>query len=491
MTHVNTPSNGRLLTTVASLIIVVLLAVALMPANAWGLTTAKCTARTNVDSQNVVQGDKETRINWEGQAASSEEVTGFTFTLPEGTRFGADDVKVTMLTGDDLMERTSINATGTADGQILTIAFDQPAQAGGYFRVEIYHVFFPREGGEMVITGTAQLSDGTSAPIADVPAISVQGVSLAQSMGNWLSEQEWVQAWNSNKFLKLFLNPVILVTSFPVVLKGFFLALLILACAFPLAIPLGLALALMRMSKISLLRGIASVYVNVVRGTPLFLQIYIAFFGLPLAGIDVNNVVMGIAVLAMNSSAYQCEIFRAGIQSIHTGQFEAARSLGMNGAQTMFFVIIPQTVRRVIPTMMNEFILLYKDTSMLAAVGLMEVVMYAKTIVAATGSITPYIVAAAFYLVITLPLASLVGKIEAKLAGAQMGSDKKRKGGKGLFGAKTDKNNNTSEGPASAAANVDPTANTAGGSQAVLSASSLAASQYNEALGALSASSKN
>ena len=129
-----------------------------------------------------------------------------------------------------------------------------------------------------------------------------------------------------------------------------------------------------------------------------------------------------IHILAMNSSAYLCEIFRAGIQSIPKGQFEASRSLGMNGAQTMLFVIIPQTVRRVIPTMTSEFILLYKDTSLLAAVGVMEVVMYAKTIVASTGSITPYIVAACFYLVITLPLAKLVGMLEAKLAGSDSGA---------------------------------------------------------------------
>lgn len=98
----------------------------------------------------------------------------------------------------------------------------------------------------------------------------------------------------------------------------------------------------------------------------------------------------------------------------------------MNGAQTMLFVIIPQTVRRVLPTMTNEFILLYKDTSLLAAVGVMEVVMYAKTIVASTGSITPYIVAACFYLVVTLPLAKFVGMLERRLAGNDTGSPSKR-----------------------------------------------------------------
>ena len=132
-------------------------------------------------------------------------------------------------------------------------------------------------------------------------------------------------------------------------------------------------------------------------------------------------------MLALNSSAYQCEIFRAGIQSISKGQFEAARSLGMNAAQTMMFVIIPQTIRRVLPTMTSEFILLYKDTSLLAAVGVMEIVMYAKTIVASTGSITPYIVAAIFYLVLTIPLANLVGRLEARLAGNDTGAVKKQK----------------------------------------------------------------
>ena len=282
----------------------------------------------------------------------------------------------------------------------------------------------------MQLAGTYTLADGSQHEIADIPAIAVTDVDPFEQFSNFLSEQGWVQQWNSNKFLKLFLDPTILVTSLPVVFWGFLQALAIVACAFPLAIPVGFVLSLMRMSKFRVLRGIATTYVNVVRGTPLFLQIYIAFFGLPLAGIQIPSFPLGVIVLFMNSGAYLCEIFRAGIQSIPKGQFEASRSLGMNGAQTMLFVIIPQTIRRVIPTMTSEFILLYKDTSMLAAVGVMEVVMYAKTIVAATGSITPYIVAACFYLVITLPLAKLVGNLEARLAGNDTGAStgkKKRK----------------------------------------------------------------
>ena len=138
---------------------------------------------------------------------------------------------------------------------------------------------------------------------------------------------------------------------------------------------------------------------------------------MPLAGIQVPTYPLGVVVMALNSSAYLCEIFRAGIQSIPKGQTEAARSLGMSGVQTTVYVIIPQMFRNVIPTMTSEFILLYKDTSLLAAVGVMEVVMYAKTIVASTGSITPYIVAAIFYLIVPLPLARVVGMLVAPLSG--------------------------------------------------------------------------
>ncbi|MBQ3106126.1 MAG: amino acid ABC transporter permease [Eggerthellaceae bacterium] len=403
---------------------------------AFAMTTEKCSAKPNTEVGSDVQGATNTRVTWEGQSDADEQVAAVTLTFPEGTEFGLDNARVTMLTGDDLMTRTVIDAEMTAEGQTFRAVFPEPAQAGGYFRIEVYGVKFPAEGGDMQMAGTYVLADGSEMAIEDMRAIPVVGVTLAEQISNYLSEQEWVQQWNSNKFLRLFFNPMVLVTSFPVVLHGFVMALGIVAVAFPLAIPIGLLLALMRMSKLGILRGLASLYVNVVRGTPLFLQIYIAFFGLPLAGIQVPPFPLGVIVLAMNSSAYLCEIFRAGIQSIPKGQFEASRSLGMNGAQTMIFVIIPQTVRRVIPTMTSEFILLYKDTSLLAAVGVMEVVMYAKTIVANTGSITPYIVAAFFYLVITLPLAKLVGNLENKLAGNDAGKSKKKRKKKAAANAK-------------------------------------------------------
>ena len=193
----------------------------------------------------------------------------------------------------------------------------------------------------------------------------------------------------------------------------------------------------MKIARSRFLHVLAAIYTGVVRGTPLFLQIYIAFFGLPLLGIDINQYVLAIIVLAVNSGAYLCEIFRAGIQSVPKGQFEASRSLGMTGPQTMFYVIIPQTIRRVIPTMTSEFILLYKDTSLLAAVGVMELMLYSRSIVSLTGNMTPYIVAACFYLVVTLPLIRVVGNLEKRLALADSGGGtpkkKRRKNRRGAF----------------------------------------------------------
>ena len=306
------------------------------PASAEALDTAKCTARPNADGSNEVKGATETRITWEGQAAADESVKGITLTMPEGTSFSTKNARITMLSGSDLMTRTNIAANFQIQGDSIVATFDEAAPAGGYFRFEVYEVKFPASGGAMDLTGTYELANGDYKDIGQIPAINVVGIDPAEELSTYLGEQDWVQAWNSNKFLHLFLDPTVLVTSFPVVIKGFFMALAIVLVAFPCAIPFGLLLALMRMSKLRVLRGLATTYVNVVRGTPLFLQIYIAFFGLPLAGIQVPPFPLGVVVLAMNSSAYLCEIFRAGIQSIPKGQFEASRSLGMNGAQAVF-----------------------------------------------------------------------------------------------------------------------------------------------------------
>lgn len=393
-----------------------------LPVQAHALTTERFTAKSNQDGADGVMGATDTRITWQGQANEDESIKSVTITLPEGSSLPSDGTTVTVLDG---LKRLSVPSTVSEEGLSVTVTFDEAAPPGAMVMLELNNARLPAEGGTFAVDGTYTTSEGVQADIPDGgKGITVIGTTIPEQMAAWLADQPWVQAWNSNKFLHLFFDPTIIVTTIPSVFWGWLLALALVAISFPVAIPLGLCWSFLRMAKHRVPKAIGSIYINVVRGTPLFLQIYIAFFGLPLLGIQMDNFVLGVVVLVMNSSAYLAEIFRAGIQSINKGQFEAARSLGMNGAQTMIFVIIPQTFRRVIPTMTSEFILMYKDTSLLAAVGVMEIMMYSKTITAATGNVTPYIVAACFYLIVTIPLTKAINHMEERLVG---GSPKRRR----------------------------------------------------------------
>lgn len=397
-----------------------LLALAAPAAPAQAMEIVKCTGRPNSDKdQTTIQGGTQSRITIELALEAGEDVSQVQIHIPEGTQYETDDLAATLLTDDDLMTRNELTFDLLADEDSLTLHFDPALSEAGHLNIIIYGVYFPMSGGDMQVGISYQTKGSDFKTVSDVPVISVEGISGPEALSQWLEEQAWVQAWNENRFLHLFFDPTILVTSFPVVLTGFFMSLGVVAVAFPLAIPLGLLLALMRLSKIAVVRGIATTYVNLVRGTPLFLQIYVAFFGLPLAGIDIPNFPLGVTVMCMNSGAYMCEIYRAGILSISKGQTEAARSLGMTSLQTTLYVVLPQMFRLVIPNLTSEFIVLYKDTSLLAAVGVMELVMYARTIVASTGSITPYIVAAVFYLIITLPLSKVTRHLEDRVHGGR------------------------------------------------------------------------
>ena len=402
-----------------------------LPVQAHALDVERWSAKPNKDGDNTtVLGATSTRVTWQGQSSEDESIASVTVILPEGSTVEAENVKTTVLAGLDRLEAAS---EPNVDGTAVTVTLSEPAPAGSLLMIECNRVLLPAEGGSFGLSGSYTTSDGQQ---HDMPAtdqiISVVGTSPAEQLSTWLGDQEWVAAWNSNKFLHLFFDPTLIVTSVPALLAGWFVSLGIVVISFPLAIPLGLAWSFLRMSKHRLPRAIGATYINIVRGTPLFLQLYIAFFGLPLMGVQMDNFALGAIVLVLNSSAYLAEIFRAGIQSINKGQFEAARSLGMNGAQTMFSVIIPQTVRRVIPTMTSEFILMYKDTSLLAAVGVTELMMYAKTITAATGNVTPYIVAAAFYLVVTIPMTKFINAMEGRIA---RGPRRHKKGGDAAGGA--------------------------------------------------------
>ena len=251
----------------------------------------------------------------------------------------------------------------------------------------------------------------------------------------WVNFAEW---WESFDLLRVFFSPIVAIESFPLVLQGFPITLILGFVGFFLAIPFGLMLAFMKMSKIAPFRWISTFYIDIIRGTPLLLQILIIYMGLPLLGFfqaamePFSNVTMlgvtfsawfrALLILSANSSAYLAEIFRAGIQSIPKGQMEAARSLGMKAPAAMTFVILPQTIRRILPTCMSEFILLLKDTALFAMVAMGEVMLQARQEAARVFNMTPLTVAALFYLVVTIPAGRLVAMLENKLAEQDSGS---------------------------------------------------------------------
>ncbi len=383
------------------------------------LTVASATARSNENGGNAVLGGIATRLTWTCETGTDEaDVSNITLQLPDGGSF--EDTSVTAVIVDGLT-RTEVSTQASVSNSSLVVDFDEPIPAGAQLSLEVEGVLFPSTAGAYTVGGTYTTSDGVEADLPESPTITVSESTWVQAAVSWLDDQAWVDAWNSNPFLSMFFRPQYVVTSIASLFQGWGTALLVTVIGFPLAIPVGLLFAFLKMSRNRVLRAIGVTYINLLRGIPLFLQIYIAFFGMPMLGFNLPNLPLGIAVMAVNTSAYLAEIFRAGIESIPKGQMEAASSLGMNKIQAMGLVIIPQTVRRVIPTMTSEFVMLYKDTSLLSSVGVMELMMFSKNLTATTGNITPYIVAALYYLIVTIPLIHVVTKAEKKMAAGENG----------------------------------------------------------------------
>lgn len=387
-------------------------------ADAGEVVVKSATARPNEDGGSSVFGGQETRLTWEGTVNVDSGITEVTLALPDDATFDGSTTRVTVLDG---LKRVNIDSTTSTNGNTITIKFAEAIPSGSLLRLEVTNMKFPTKGGSYSVTGTYVTGTGEKAELDASPKITITELTTTQAIVNWLDGQAWVAAWNSVPFLNMFFKPQLLVTSFPSLFSGWILCLIIILVAFPFGILLGLVFAFMRISKHRWVRAIAAIYVNLLRGTPLFLQIYIAFFGLPMVGINMDNNILGIIVVAINSSAYQAEIYRAGIQSIPKGQYEAATSLGMTYRQTMISIILPQTVRRVLPTVTSDFITSYKDTSLLSSVGVMELMMFSKNLTTVSGNITPYIAAAIYYLIVTLPLIKVVGIIEHRLSADENG----------------------------------------------------------------------
>lgn len=186
-----------------------------------------------------------------------------------------------------------------------------------------------------------------------------------------------------------------------------------------LSIPLGLALALMRISRFKALSSLVGGYIWLMRGTPLMLQLLFIYFALPfvpVVGVRLPDFPAAVVAFALNYAAYFAEIFRAGIQSVDRGQYEGAKVLGMSYAQTMRRIVLPQMWARILPPVSNETITLVKDTSLIYVLALNDLLRVARGVVQRDFTFTPFVVAACFYLLMTLVLTWGFQSLEKKYA---------------------------------------------------------------------------
>lgn len=215
--------------------------------------------------------------------------------------------------------------------------------------------------------------------------------------------------------LSLILNSA--VQSLPVLVQGAGITLGFALAAMVLGLPLGFAVALARLSRFAALRWITGIYVSFIRGTPLLVQIFVIYYGLPSFGITLNPVVGGVLALTLNAGAYLSETIRGAIQSVPRGQREAATSLGLNGAQTMRLIVLPQALRVAAPSLGNSLIGLVKDTSLVSVITVVELLRSAQLVIARTFEpFGPYLMAALLYWVMSLLLEGVQRAVERRLS---------------------------------------------------------------------------
>jgi glutamine transport system permease protein len=205
--------------------------------------------------------------------------------------------------------------------------------------------------------------------------------------------------------------------SVPMLLTGVKLTILITIFGLLIGFALGALSGLMKISRNIVLRKIAGIYIESIRGTPIMVQVMFIYFGLPLAlGMRIPPMMAGIAAIAVNSGAYIAEIVRGAFQSIERGQTEAGRSIGLTHFQTMYYVIWPQAFRRMIPPLGNQFIISLKDTSLLVVVGVGELTRTGQEIIASNfRAFEVWLTVAIMYLIMTLSLSRVFNYIEKKM----------------------------------------------------------------------------
>lgn len=199
------------------------------------------------------------------------------------------------------------------------------------------------------------------------------------------------------------------------ILGGLEVTLRVFCVSLLLSLPLGIVVALCRLSKIKAISYFTQGYIWVLRGTPLLLQIIFVYFGLPSKGIRFEKMDAIYFAFVLNYAAYFGEIFRSGIQSIERGQSEAAEILGFTPWQIQLKIILPQVVKRTFPAVGNEIITLIKDTSFVYIVGMGEIIKAAKEIANRDATLVPYVIAGAIFLVLTFVLTNIFTAVEKKI----------------------------------------------------------------------------
>lgn len=184
---------------------------------------------------------------------------------------------------------------------------------------------------------------------------------------------------------------------------------------------IGTVMAFLKMSKIKVLRGIAVTYINIIRGTPVVTQLLLIYFGI-FGSVDVSKIVVAVFAFSINSGAYVAEIIRAGINAVDIGQMEAGRSLGLNKVQTMAKIILPQAVKKILPTYTNEFIVLIKETAIVGYIAIEDLTKVGDIIRSRTfDAFMPYIIVALMYFAVTYLLTKLFNALERRLAKSDRG----------------------------------------------------------------------
>ncbi|TGD85510.1 transporter substrate-binding domain-containing protein [Mycolicibacterium sp. CH28] len=209
----------------------------------------------------------------------------------------------------------------------------------------------------------------------------------------------------------------LLKSTFPILMEGLKMTVLLTVISIAIALALGIVFGLFRVSRAIWLRAIGTTYVDIFRGTPLLVQAFFIYFGIPSAlGFQMSALTAGIITLSLNAGAYMTEIVRGGIQSVDKGQMEAARSLGIGYLSTMRKVILPQAIRTMIPSYINQFVITLKDTSILSVIGIAELTQTGRIIIARNfQSFNMWLIIGVIYFIVIMALTKLSDRVEKRI----------------------------------------------------------------------------